>query len=70
MIILELSEDKFGKAMKALTCIVEKTNMLKSMFEEDSMGYRHHEDDEDEDYEQERRYNMRGGRSGYRGRYM
>lgn len=56
MIVLEFSEDKFGKAMKAISCIVKKAECIKEMFEEDAMGYRgkkfrYDEYDDDDEYE-------------------
>lgn len=66
MIVLEFSEDKFGKAMKAVSCICKKAEYIKEMFEEDAMGYRgkkkYEEDDDDyEDYgrKHESRYSTR-----------
>lgn len=61
MIVVEFTDDKFGKTMKAVSCIIEKAEMLKDIFEEDAVSHRgrkhHYEDDDDEDYE--RRYSSR-----------
>ena len=70
MIILETTEDKFGKAMKALSKIYEHADCLHELFEdlsEDSeYGERkqHKEYDDDDMYNS--RYGMRrGGRRSY-----
>lgn len=52
MMIIELTEDKFGKAMKAITKITEHAECLTAIFEdlaEDSeyMSYRKRYDDDD-----------------------
>lgn len=62
MIVVEFTDDKFGKTMKAVSCIIEKAEMLKDIFEEDAMSQRssrkHHKDyDYDDDYED--RYSSR-----------
>ena len=52
MIVLEITEDKFGKAMKAVSKITEHAECLHDLFEElasDSESYygerRHYDDD-------------------------
>ena len=40
MIVVEMTEDKFGQAMKDITCMEEKLEGLKHIFETESMGYR------------------------------
>jgi len=69
MIVLEFTEDKFGKAMKAVSKIVEHAECLSEMFEdlasESEYGERkkHYEDDVDM---YGSRYGMRrGGRRSY-----
>ena len=69
MIVFETTEDKFGKAMKALSKIYEHADCLYELFEEmsdnsnygDRYGNRKQHDDDDNMYDS--RYNMlRGGR--------
>jgi hypothetical protein len=67
MIVLEFTEDKFGKAMKAISEIGKHSECLEAIFEdlaEDShYGERRHHDDEDM---YGSRYGMRrGGRRSY-----
>lgn len=66
MIALEFTEDKFGKAMKAISKITEHAECLREMFEdlsEGEYGERRHYDDDDM---YSSRYNMRrGGRRSY-----
>lgn len=62
MIVLEVTEDKFGKIMKAVSCIAKKAECLKELFEEDAMSYRgkkHYDDDDDEEEEYRSRYSTR-----------
>lgn len=40
MIVVEMTEDKFGQAIKDITCMEEKLEGLKHIFETESMGYR------------------------------
>jgi len=67
MIVLEFTEDKFGKAMKAVSKIGEHAECLKAIFEdltEDRYEERKHYDDDDDMYGS--RYGMRrGGRRSY-----
>lgn len=68
MIVLEFSEDKFGKAMKAVSCICKKAEYIKEMFEEDAMGYRgkkKYEEDDDDEYEEMRHTSRYGSRMRY-----
>ena len=62
MIILEFTEDKFGKAMKAITKIAEHADCLQEMFEdlseESEYGNKKHYDDD----MYGSRYGMRRGR--------
>lgn len=54
MIILEITEDKFGKVMKAISEIGKHSECLAAMFEdlaeeseqEEKIGYRKHYDDD------------------------
>ncbi len=67
MIVLEFTEDKFGKAMKAVSKITEHADCLKEMFEdlveESEYGNRKRYDDDDM---YGSRYGMRrGGRRSY-----
>ena len=54
MIVVELTEDRFGKAMKAISKITESAECLEMLFEdlasdheESRLGYRKHYDDDD-----------------------
>lgn len=65
MIVLEFTEDKFGKAMKAISKITEHAECLSEIFEdlasESEYGSRRHDDDM-----YGSRYNSRrGGRYSY-----
>ena len=71
MIILEITNDKFGKIMKAVSEIGKHSECLEAMFEDlaedseygDKMGNRKHYDDDDM---YGSRYGMRrGGRRSY-----
>lgn len=68
MIVLEVTESKFEKAVKALSKITEHAECLHEVFEElmenhHSYGDRKHYDDDDDFYGS--RYGMRrGGRRG------
>lgn len=67
MIVLEFTEDKFGKAMKAVSKITEHADCLKELFEdlveESEYGNRRKYDDDDM---YGSRYGMRrGGRRSY-----
>jgi hypothetical protein len=57
MIILELTEDKFGKAMKAISKIGEHIDCLAEIFEDGSYGNRKKYEDDDDMYGS--RYGMR-----------
>lgn len=67
MIVLEITEDKFGKAMKAVSKITEHATCLRELFEdlaedseyEESYGNRKHYGD---DTMYDSRYGMRRGR--------
>lgn len=72
MIVLEFTEDKFGKAMKAITKITEHAECLHEIFEDLSEDYEYAERssygnkkryDEDDMYGS--RYGMRRGRRSY-----
>ena len=70
MIVLEFTEDKFGKAMKAISEIGKHSDCLAAMFEdlsEDSeYGERKHHKEYDDDDMYNSRYGMRrGGRRPY-----
>lgn len=63
MIVIELSEDKYDKAMKNIACIEEKLYAIKAMFEEDAMGhkrvydpYRRNARHEDDRYDEREHY--------------
>ena len=67
MIIFEVTEDKYGKLMKAVSEIVKHSECLEAFFEdmaeEDKMGSRKNYDDDDM---YGSRYGMRrGGRRSY-----
>lgn len=66
MMMIELTEDKFGKAMKDLACIEDKLQEIKEVFEQESIGHRNRPmyPYEEEDYR------MRGRRSNSYNRYM
>lgn len=62
MIVVEFTDDKFGKTMKAISCIIEKAEMLKECLEEDAMSHRGKRRHKDYDYDEEDyedRYNSR-----------
>ncbi len=70
MIVLEFTEDKFGKAMKAISEIGKHSDCLAAMFEdlsEDSeYGERKYHKEYDDDDMYNSRYGMRrGGRRSY-----
>lgn len=74
MVIIEMTEDKFGKAMRDIACIEEKLECIKFIFEGEAMGYRKHKDypeyeEEDEEIEPPYRMGNKGRRS-RSGRYM
>lgn len=59
MIVVEFTDDKFGKTMKAVSCIIEKAEMLKECLEEDAISHRSgkkHRKEYDEDYYEDRPY--------------
>lgn len=70
MIVLEFTEDKLGRAMKAISEIGKHSECLAAIFEDltedseygDRMGNRKHYDDDDM---YGSRYGMRGGRRRY-----
>ena len=69
MIVLEFTEDKFGKAMKAISEIGKHSECLAAIFEDlaeeseyGERGYRKHYDDDDM---YGSRYGMRRGRRRY-----
>ena len=71
MIVLEFTEDKFGKAMKAISKITEHAECLHDLFEdivEDSEygeRSRHHKEYDDDDMYGSRYGMRRGGRRSY-----
>ena len=71
MIILEFTDDKFGKVMKAISEIGKHSECLAAMFEdlaEDSEygeRNRHHKDYDDDDMYGSRYGMRRGGRRSY-----
>lgn len=70
MIVLEITEDKFGKLMKSVSEIMKHSECLEAMFEDftedseygDRMGNRKHYDDDDM---YGSRYGMRRGSRRY-----
>lgn len=64
MIVLEVTEDKFGKAMKAISKITEHAECLSEIFEDlaetSAFGSRSRRYDDDDMYGS--RYGMRSGR--------
>ena len=66
MIVIELTEDKFGKAMKDLACMEDKLQEIKELFEHESMEHRKRSM---YPYEEEE-YRMRNRRSDSYNRYM
>lgn len=69
MIVIETTEDKFGKIMKYVSKITEHAECLKEMFEglaEDSeYGERSNRREHDDDDMYGSRYSMRRGRGRY-----
>lgn len=72
MIVLEFTEDKFGKAMKAITKITEHAECLHDLFEDLSEGeseygnrYGNKKHYDDDDYYGSRYGMRRGGRRMY-----
>lgn len=63
MIILELTDEKFGKGMEAISVIEKKIECLKSIFEEGELSQRKRKKYDDEDEEEY------GFRHGYGSRY-
>lgn len=70
MIVLEFTEDKFGKAMKAVSKITEHAECLHDLFEDlaeeasygDRYGSRYgNRREDDDDYMYNSRYSMRRG---------
>lgn len=62
MIVLEVTEDKYGQVMEYITCIEEKLSKIKSVFTEEALGekrYPSHKQYPYRDYEypREREYN-------------
>lgn len=77
MIVVEMTEDKFGQAMKDITCIEEKLEGLKHIFENESMGYRNNrryagDEREYRDYQKEYGYGQEDYKHAptYRSRYL
>lgn len=63
MIVLEFTEDKFGKAMKAISKITEHAECLSELFEDLASESEYHKHDDDM---YGSRYNSRrGGRYSY-----
>lgn len=56
MIVIELSEDRFGKAMKNITCIEDKLKEIKEVFEDEAMDYRRQEPQYEDPYYRRDRY--------------
>lgn len=70
MIVLELTESKFGKAMKAVTKIAEHAECLHDLFEDLAEGSEYGERSNKKSYDDDdmygSRYGMRrGGRRSY-----
>lgn len=42
MMVIEVTEDKFGNIMKDIACIEDKIIAIKELFENDAMGQRKH----------------------------
>lgn len=40
MMVIELTEDRFGKIMKDIACIADKLSEVKEVFEDEAMGQR------------------------------
>lgn len=71
MIVVEMTEDKFGQAMKDIVCMEEKLEGLKHIFEAESMGYRkkgYMDREYDRDYD--RRYDRESREHNYGNRYI
>lgn len=69
MIVIELTEDKFGKAMKSLACAEDKIQEIKEMLRQESMDHRSHNMYPQYRYEDED-FRMRGGHTDNYNRYM
>lgn len=52
--IIELKEDKYGEAMKAVSCMEEKLHILKEILEQPSVDYRRPHREYDPYYREER----------------
>ena len=61
MIVLEVTEDKFGKAMKAISKITEHADCLSEIFEELSEGKSEYGSRRYDDDMYDSRYGMRRG---------
>jgi len=61
MIVLEFTEDKFGKAMKAISKITEHADCLSEIFEELSEGKSEYGSRRYDDDMYDSRYGMRRG---------
>lgn len=61
MIVLEVTEDKFGEVMKDISCIEDKLDTIKDVFKAESVNYRRnaHYPYEDRDYKPYDRYDSR-----------
>lgn len=40
MIVLEVTEDRYGQVMECITCMEEKLSKIKSVFTEEALGER------------------------------
>lgn len=67
MMIIELTEDKFGKAMKAISKITEHAECLTAIFEDlaEDSEYMSHRKRYDDDDMYDSRYGMRRGGKRY-----
>ena len=71
MIVLEFTDDKFGKAMKAISEIGKHSECLAAIFEDLSADFeygersRHHKEYDDDDIYGSRYGMRRGGRRSY-----
>lgn len=61
MIVLEVTEDKFGEVMKDISCIEDKLDTIKEVFKAESVNYRKnvHYPYDDREHSYYDRYNSR-----------